>query len=60
MLLRLTVGGDGRVHKAEIQASDLRHPQLEQGILERAKKWTLPPSGGKTGTVFVVSLVLTP
>ncbi len=61
VILRLTVGGDGRVHKAEIQASDLmKHPQLEQGILERAKKWTLPSSGGKTETVFVVSLVLTP
>lgn len=60
VILRLTVGSDGTVRKAEIPASDVKHAALEQGILERARKWTFPPSGGRVDTVFVVSLDLKP
>jgi Ca-activated chloride channel family protein len=60
LILRLTVGGDGRVRMAEISISDLKQQALEEGILERAKKWTFPPSGGKAETVLVVPLVLSP
>jgi Ca-activated chloride channel family protein len=60
LILRLTVGGDGKVRKVEIPVSDLKHAALEQGIQERAKKWTLPPSGGKAETILVVPLELSP
>jgi Ca-activated chloride channel family protein len=60
LILRLTVGGDGKVRKVEIPVSDLKHAALEQGILERSKKWTLPPSGGKAETILVVPLELSP
>lgn len=60
IVLRLTVRGDGTVRKAEIPASDLKHAALEQGILEKSRKWTFPPSRGTVDTVFVVSLDLKP
>lgn len=60
LVLRVTVAGDGTVRKAEAAAGDLKHTALEQGILERVKKWTFPPAGGKADTVLIVPLVLNP
>ena len=47
VVVKFTVGADGKVTKAEISESTLKNKQVEEGILRVVKRWIFPkPAGG--------------
>lgn len=42
LVILWTIGGAGRVYKAEVKSSDLKSSAIESCALEKSKKWIFP------------------
>jgi len=57
LVLRLTVGQDGKVKNVNILSSFLKNGRFQQAVIERVKKWQFPATQGGREAKITFSLV---